>query len=71
MAMIQSNKSRKQIAIRSLFDDTRGLSTVEYVIVLVLIAAVAMGAWNKFGGDVSKRLKSAHTEFNKQVKLPK
>jgi len=37
----------------------RGLSTVEYVIVLVLIAAVAIGAWRLFGDQVRRALGNA------------
>ena len=36
--------------------DTRGLSTVEYVIVLCLIAAVAVGTWKAFGSMVEERI---------------
>jgi Flp pilus assembly pilin Flp len=32
--------------------DERGLSTVEYVIILVLVAAVAIGTWSVFGHSV-------------------
>ena len=47
--------------------DERGLSTVEYVIVLVLIAAVAMGTWNQFGRDVLTKLEDANDTFNAEV----
>ncbi len=39
--------------------DTRGLTTVEYVIVLAMIAVVAVGLWQKFGGKVSDYLKNS------------
>jgi Flp pilus assembly pilin Flp len=32
--------------------DERGLSTIEYVIILVLVAAVAIGTWSMFGRSV-------------------
>ena len=35
-----------------LHTDERGLSTVEYIIILTLIAVAAIGAWNKFGDAV-------------------
>jgi hypothetical protein len=35
-----------------LFRDQRGLSTVEYVILLVLVAALSVGAWRLFGESV-------------------
>jgi Flp pilus assembly pilin Flp len=43
---------RSTLSLRKLWSDARGLSTVEYVIVLVLIAAVAIGAWKAFGKQV-------------------
>jgi Flp pilus assembly pilin Flp len=32
--------------------DERGLSTIEYVIILVLVAAIAIGTWSAFGQSV-------------------
>lgn len=32
--------------------DERGLSTIEYVIILVLVAAIAIGTWSVFGHSV-------------------
>ena len=43
----------------SLARDTRGLSTVEYVIVLCLIAAVSVGVWSKFGNTVRDKIKGS------------
>ena len=37
---------------RRLVTDTRGLTTVEYTIVLCLIAALCVGAWSQFGSDL-------------------
>ena len=36
--------------------DQRGLTTVEYAIVLCLIAAVVVTTWQKFGKDVKDKL---------------
>jgi Flp pilus assembly pilin Flp len=41
--------------------DTRGLSTVEYVIILVLIAALAIGTWRTFGSSVKKKITESTT----------
>jgi Flp pilus assembly pilin Flp len=41
--------------------DERGLTTVEYTIVLVLIAAAAVSAWQAFGTDLRQHLGWAHT----------
>ena len=32
--------------------DERGLSTIEYVIILVLVAAISIGTWSVFGHSV-------------------
>lgn len=53
--------------LKALTRDEHGLSTVEYVIVLVLIAAVAVGAWNEFGGKVKDRLEGASETIADEV----
>lgn len=45
--------------------DQRGLTTVEYVIVLSLIAVVGMGVWNKFGDAVGDKVKAQTTKVKK------
>ena len=47
--------------------DERGLSTVEYVVLLVLIVAVAVALWNTFGTNVATKLSDAGTAFNTKV----
>jgi Flp pilus assembly pilin Flp len=44
--------SRIRSFLGSLGRDERGLTTVEYVIVLALIAVVCVGTWNKFGAAI-------------------
>lgn len=39
--------------------DTRGLSTVEYLIILVLIAVAGLAIWQKIGGHVVKHANEA------------
>jgi Flp pilus assembly pilin Flp len=39
-------------ASATLLNDERGLSTVEYVVILVLVCAVAIGTWTMFGQQV-------------------
>jgi Flp pilus assembly pilin Flp len=46
------NVLRRAQAGRSLLGDERGLTTVEYVVILVLIAVMAIGVWRTFGGKV-------------------
>ena len=47
--------------------DTRGLSTVEYVILLALVAIIAIGVWKMFGGNVKKGVTDANETFNTNV----
>lgn len=54
----------KRTSFRELLHDVRGATTVEYVIVLVLVGASAIGAWNTFGGRVRDKLKDAEIEMN-------
>ena len=56
-----------QQLIRKLRSDERGLSTVEYVVLLVLIVAVAVALWNVFGNTVTGKLLDATTTFDSNV----
>ena len=49
--------------LRVLGRDTRGLSTVEYTILLVLIVAGTVGLWNDFGKDLVGKLTKAKTDL--------
>src|SRR5690606_35094944 len=49
----------------SLLEDERGLSTVEYVILLVLIAAGSIGLWMALGQSVYQAVDSANVEVDK------
>ena len=60
-------KARARLSGISLVRDDRGLSTVEYVIILVLIAAIAIGTWKTFGGKVQTGLKNASEQFDENV----
>ena len=51
----QKRQTRSR-SLRSLLQDQSGLTTVEYVIVLCLIAVVGFGLWQKFGGTVAKKV---------------
>jgi Flp pilus assembly pilin Flp len=44
---------------RRLLRDDRGLTTVEYTIVLCLIAALCVGVWAKFGAHLQQHLSGA------------
>jgi len=41
--------------------DERGLSTVEYVVILVLIAIAAIGTWRQFGGTIMSKINNSNT----------
>jgi len=60
-------KARARLQGSSLVRDEAGLSTVEYVIILVLIAAIAIGTWQTFGTRVKSGLENASNEFDSNV----
>jgi Flp pilus assembly pilin Flp len=60
-----TNKLRSGLGKGSLLRDDRGLSTVEYVIILVLIAAAAVATWQIFGGKVRDKIDAANGELDK------
>ena len=43
----------------SLFRDQRGLTTVEYIIVLGLVAIVGIAAWQQFGETLTGEIEAA------------
>jgi Flp pilus assembly pilin Flp len=53
--------------MKCLRSDQRGLTTVEYVIVLCLIAALAVGTWSTFGEGVEKALAGAALKIGLEV----
>jgi Flp pilus assembly pilin Flp len=55
MAQMKLKKKNKT----SLLQDTRGLSTVEYIIILCLIAVVGFAVWQKFGETVKGKVGAA------------
>ena len=42
--------------LRTLANDTAGLSTVEYVIILCLIAVVCFAVWQRFGNMIKGKI---------------
>jgi Flp pilus assembly pilin Flp len=60
-------KARARLQGSRLARDEAGLSTVEYVIILVLIAAIAIGTWQTFGGRVKTGLENASNNFDTNV----
>ena len=50
----------QRLRLRSLMRDTRGLNTVEYAILLVLIVVVSYKLWDTFGGKVKSGVENAN-----------
>lgn len=48
-----------------LLQDARGLTTVEYAIVLCLIAVLGIGTWNTFGTKLRARIDHASSKIEK------
>ncbi|MEM7437413.1 MAG: Flp family type IVb pilin [Myxococcota bacterium] len=51
----------------SLIDDQRGLTTVEYIIVLGLIAVVGIAAWQQFGETLTGEIQAADSYMSDVV----
>ncbi|MEM9067693.1 MAG: hypothetical protein AAGE52_04280 [Myxococcota bacterium] len=49
---------------RELLQDDAGLSTVEYIIILILIAIIGIAAWRNFGEEVEFQARSSTTQIN-------
>ena len=49
---------------RSLRRNAEGLSTVEYVILLMLIAVVGIVAWRTFGNTVVSKINSGNSQVS-------
>jgi Flp pilus assembly pilin Flp len=56
--------------LHALARDERGLTTVEYVIVLFLIAAVAVASWQNFGAKVQEYLGRATDAIGTEMDKP-
>ena len=57
MKMEKNNKA----LCRSLKQDTRGLSSVEYLILLVLIGVAGITVWKKIGGTIDRQANESNT----------
>lgn len=51
--------NKHQTTSRSILADKRGLTTVEYIIVLGLIAVVGIAAWQQFGETLTGEIEAA------------
>lgn len=57
------NRFRRVAGKSTLIRDERGLSTVEYVIILVLIAAAAVGVWTTLGTTIKTKIGESEAEI--------
>jgi Flp pilus assembly pilin Flp len=68
--MTRINHQFRHFARKSaLVTDDRGLSTVEYVIILVLIAAAAVGTWSTFGSTIKGKIGDANGKIADDVTI--
>ncbi len=59
------NKIEKRAQnLRSLKNDEDGLTTVEYIIILFLIAIAAIAAWQAFGDTLQNKVGDADGQIN-------
>jgi Flp pilus assembly pilin Flp len=58
------NRVRSAFGGVSLARDERGLSTVEYVIILVLIAAAAISLWVTMGKKLREKIDAANNQLD-------
>lgn len=54
------NSENKGLSLR---EDQRGLSTVEYVLVFVLVVVAAIGTWKGFSSVINARIAKSATDF--------
>lgn len=64
MFITNTQKSNKKLSLRR---DERGLSTVEYVILLVLMAVAGITIWNTLGGTVVKKIRESNGRIDAEV----
>ena len=63
-----SMKILKRLRVLRLLSDTRGLTTVEYVIVLAMIAVMSVGLWKTFGGNIKTYLDNSNKKIGDEMK---
>lgn len=57
------NRFRRIVRKSEFVKDERGLSTVEYVIILVLIAAAAVGVWTTLGTTIRSKINDSNEKI--------
>jgi len=64
MVLSNTRKSNKKLSLRR---DERGLSTVEYVILLVLMAVAGISLWSTLGGTIVKKISGSNERIEKDL----
>jgi Flp pilus assembly pilin Flp len=59
------HKVRRLANKGTLLHDERGLSTVEYVILLVIVAVLSISLWQAFGTKLREQLTNSTSELEK------
>jgi Flp pilus assembly pilin Flp len=59
------NRVRRTFGKSTLITDQRGLSSVEYVVLLVLIVGAAIVLWTNIRDDVTGKLTKVHSDMTK------
>lgn len=67
MVLANTQKSNKKLSLRR---DERGLSTVEYVILLVLMAVAGITIWNTLGGTVVRKIRESNARIDTEITTP-
>lgn len=62
MTLVKNNEEKKKNGGIRLVKDVCGLSTVEYVIILALIAILSISLWKEFGGKLQDEISNASGE---------
>lgn len=56
---------RSKLGLRALARDERGMSSVEYIILMVIVVVGSVGLWNNIGTKVHSDLKDAKKGIEK------
>lgn len=64
MNKIEAAAIRIQMTIEALRKDDQGLTTVEYIIILALIAIAAIAAWTTFGDAIQSQAEGSATTLS-------
>ncbi len=64
MSIVKRTNRKEMVESGTLLKDRRGLSTVEYVIILALIAIVTVGIWRKFGDSLYKAIEAGKIQVD-------